>query len=1428
MCEDLDFLDRVGDLVEWLGFRLLRNPFIVDKALDDIVSSRLEISVRDDRWLKYWSSASWHQNLKLSSKKYTVLKSSKPLESQSTPTIKARWKKQPPPQPLVKPLVSISPEDDVVDGSRIAAAQQILLDEESFHGRLLALKAVQEYVDRGPSILKRCEVGNNVEPPAVYDAIAALNAQQKHNKKTEEETSRRDGIRKKTEEGSVKLRPKKKKPQKCHQSVGEGPGETNNTTNDIAADIESDILVIVEKKSSIPVTNGESPETIYHQLEEKRQRMVYLKRSRLEQQARTAKENEHVLDSRRAENVAMKREDTLSRIVELEAKRKAQLRAQKEIMNQVASCAMFKCMHEMNGKRFLISVYTRNARGYDLEGLRIVAYDPSTSATFTLVMTFREFNSLGYGRTSEGLRSFCKWLCLLYDKRRRQFRIVWSGAPCPPPLRVRENDQALVCLHKEGVKMRSSSTGSYSFVAVYLRTDDRSTVRFVVGSWHNHEFLLTEHAVAARCLVAASNLDVWWGSTDHAMIVWRHHADTFNNEEEKDKVSTTDIGQRIYSSEVIMNRVKYAVHMYNTSETEYTVELILKPRKADPIQEVIHPSVNRLVLNKRSINPYNVHFSSSNYADLISLIRFEQIPLLEPIEEGGETCTNEHATLFKWKTTISPKWAGKLANYVRVLRLAKYASKISGVFCFIAVFIVQQKTEFRAHLLLEITWLHPTLSSSFSLGGVPTRQSLRIALSDYLRCANDTRRFAAGLADSEGEECSSCVAYTDARTKLLEQDLCPVPETSLDYSSSCSNCTMIQYRRLHAIKELIAHAGAIAPEALELIYHGYCERCAMLVPPIVLVLGSALSSSMIVWLLPLLEHYFTSFDSNKNGFLHFERSDGHTIAEEGLHARGALLLALARDQVAVLFNASCGVTVGSANVFVHELHWWLYPDHHDLPCHVAYVVGDANDVNSEARDHRDYDLLEALQALNYAACQIAELDPVRLDDGDNEESDHASAFDAYLVAEAVLVEATRVILHPDYSWQKPREIIGASSWSSACSFLLEPAQLSAHLQQCNPLQLDAATVEVLDAYFTHAKWPHDYPDVRPFFYGLLAFMMHLQHVRHILALRNGSLQSSLQRVARDEIATEHEQLAKNTSQLGRSEGMVDETQATVDTSKRVLRGMTWSGWVYNKLSAAPQLSNSKEPHEIAMGFICPDCKVKFQSADQLGMHYGNVHERLSNKEEQPPNLLEKRPNNGQIKQQSRVAESIGDIHDKFLRDLEPQLAELKEQSLALGSALDTQNEQLGRLDTKIGRVHHDMKQVGIQVTKMAGRKVPVVFRFRCAFQEVQTGKFLRDVDGEAQLGEKSSNFLGINRYGNLKVQGADFNSYEQFLVESKASTPIFCLSSYFGLGGWVAMKEPVNSNKLTIIGGTLENRSAAAHFRIVNLEDGINEMPTDK
>ncbi|CAH0474175.1 unnamed protein product [Peronospora belbahrii] len=328
-------------------------------------------------------------------------------------------------------------------------------------------------------------------------------------------------------------------------------------------------------------------------------------------------------------------------------------------------------------------------------------------------------------------------------------------------------------------------------------------------------------------------------------------------------------------------------------------------------------------------------------------------------------------------------------------------------------------------------------------------------------------------------------------------------------------------------------------------------------------------------------------------------------------------------------------------------------------------------------------------------------------------------------------------------------------------------------------------------------------------------------------------------------ATAH-MLCMQAEQLSCTEHVVDETQATVDMSKRVLRGMTWSGWFYNKLLMFPQYSTNKEPEKIVMGFICPECKVKFESPEQLGMHYDSIHEK---KGEISVNGGAKHCKSQLLQDASQIGGNsmANDIHDQFIRDLEPQLAQLKEQSLAIGDALDMQNEQLDRLDLKIGQVHQDMKKVGIQVTRFTGRKTSLVFRFRCAFQEVQSKRFLRDEHGEAVLGagvvvdgcafraytlgddddvwgfqsEKSSYFLGINRYGNLKVRGADLNSYEQFLIECKPSTPLFSLSSYLGFGGWIALKGSRSSNNLTIIRGSPENKSSAAYFRIINLDDGM-------
>ncbi|RLN98027.1 hypothetical protein BBJ28_00016317 [Nothophytophthora sp. Chile5] len=939
----------------------------------------------------------------------------------------------------------------------------------------------------------------------------------KQEQKRQEEAARRECIRRKTMDRSRTFQSKKLKPSKRLEEVVD-PLPYRSRPNNSSSDQEVDIRAFTASDSA-GSGEVEADLDLALQLESKRQRAIHQKRIRQEQLTRLALETELLLDRRRAENVNMKLEDALSRAVEQRARLKTRLRSQKARRDRLASCALFKCMHEMNGKRFLVSVYPRNARGYELEGLRIVAYDPSSSATFTLMMSLREYTSLGYGHSSEGLAAFCKWLCLLFERRRRRFRLVWSGTPCPPPLRVREDDKALVCVHKAGVKMRG-----YSLVAVYLRTDEPSTVRFVVSCWNGLESLLTEHSVAASRLVLGSDLDIQWETSDRGFIVWKHRIEDPQAAEEA-------VERRVYSGEVIVDHMSYTVHIYDSNGTEYAVELAPKRWETGASSSsTAHQSSRRLVLLKRDVNPYGVQLPSSSFADLLSSTRFE------PVSSGGTRAieADGHDAVLGWKAEVASKWLDKLAKYVRVLRLAKYATKVGGVFCFVTISIVQQKTEFRAHLLLELTSLPSGRNDAV------TRQSLCIALSDYLRCSNSSRRFMAGLEGSgvEGEGavgCPGCLAYVASHRPFEDLRTSGLEASSSD-PSCCSGCASMPSPRLRAIRELIFNEGSIASEALEQIYQSHCEVCGVITPPVVLVVGPAFSSAM-EWLLPFLEHYFVCFDCSSSGFLRLAE-----IADENdVSMRDTLRQTLMRDQVAVLFNADCSVTVASANAFVHELHWGLYPEHHALPFHVAYVVEEQRHHHGNGAllpdldGRRDHNVLVALQAMAEAANQVGELHPVQLDSVDAEGGDSAAAFEAYLVAEAVLVEATRVLLHPEIAWQKPRKIVGASSWNSACHFLRYPLGLSAELQRCRPLELSSATAEVLDAYFSHVHWPHDYPDVRPVFHGLLAFLLHVEHVRQAFTARSGSLQAVLNS-QQDAVCTpkevnDAELLAPNTSVL---------------------------------------------------------------------------------------------------------------------------------------------------------------------------------------------------------------------------------------------------------------------------------------------------------
>lgn len=162
-----------------------------------------------------------------------------------------------------------------------------------------------------------------------------------------------------------------------------------------------------------------------------------------------------------------------------------------------------------------------------------------------------------------------------------------------------------------------------------------------------------------------------------------------------------------------------------------------------------------------------------------------------------------------------------------------------------------------------------------------------------------------------------------------------------------------------------------------------------------------------------------------------------------------------------------------------------------------------------------------------------------------------------------------------------------------------------------------------------------------------------------------------------------------------------------------------------------------------MGFICPDCKVIFKNPEHLASHYEKTHNpnvvpdttaRRPMIDRVPTTTASAHPSPALRPHAGLDQSNKGDIHEEFLRALGPQLAELKEASFALGNALDSQNQQLGRLEDKMDCVQDGMKRVSVQAKRLSGRKMVLTFRFRCAFQEVETRKFLRDIDGEPVLG----------------------------------------------------------------------------------------------
>ncbi|RHZ15930.1 hypothetical protein DYB26_002435 [Aphanomyces astaci] len=211
-------------------------------------------------------------------------------------------------------------------------------------------------------------------------------------------------------------------------------------------------------------------------------------------------------------------------------------------------------------------------------------------------------------------------------------------------------------------------------------------------------------------------------------------------------------------------------------------------------------------------------------------------------------------------------------------------------------------------------------------------------------------------------------------------------------------------------------------------------------------------------------------------------------------------------------------------------------------------------------------------------------------------------------------------------------------------------------------------------------------------------------------------------------------LKRQAEALDRAERNLDLTEATVKQANHVVRGMSWSGWLYNKFTKEPALHLPSSSSEISMGFICPECRVAQRSQLALMEHYDTMHAPTTSSQDtrQPSSRRDLVPSShdrgttasSSERHSHTDADGLSVDQRAFLDALAPQLLEIKQASRAIGNALDHHNAQLDRLDAKSDKAKDDMRLVTAKAINLTHSSMTIDVQFRCALQEQHSRRFM--------------------------------------------------------------------------------------------------------
>mmetsp|Transcript_49975 Transcript_49975/g.98730 ORF Transcript_49975/g.98730 Transcript_49975/m.98730 type:complete len:330 (+) Transcript_49975:2-991(+) len=302
-----------------------------------------------------------------------------------------------------------------------------------------------------------------------------------------------------------------------------------------------------------------------------------------------------------------------------------------------------------------------------------------------------------------------------------------------------------------------------------------------------------------------------------------------------------------------------------------------------------------------------------------------------------------------------------------------------------------------------------------------------------------------------------------------------------------------------------------------------------------------------------------------------------------------------------------------------------------------------------------------------------------------------------------------------------------------------------------------------------------------------------------------------------------ETLAGQTEQLEHTGRTMDKTEYNLALSRRMVRGMTWTGWVQNMISSEPPPPQRRICHRSGRG-------VGSQSSSKFSSKASESHTEISCEETS-------------VKAQLRA-------QDAYLSEQLGNLNRLSNLGGAISDNVTTQNRMLENLGDQVDRSADETRSI----IRMEGRlhksvRGKPIFRgivsicheesgeFLCVLEnaEVGLGKGLNSTTSAARWelhtrddgvtgfrSVLSHGWLGQNILGKVLAKAHAFGNWEGWDIDLFAREgPLLCCSANAYAGGWAHIGR--DGHLVASSSSSLEGKADAPKWRIIFVDgtDGL-------